>query len=68
MFASGKTLKGLVALAVEAGERLDAIARGLLFAIGQPPEVDVGSIVIRPTAQDEKRSAAKVQCVAAITP
>lgn len=29
----------------------DAIARGILFAIGQPPEVDVGSIVIRPTAQ-----------------
>ncbi|WLE62343.1 SDR family oxidoreductase [Burkholderia plantarii] len=30
----------------------DAIARGILFAIEQPPEVDVGSIVIRPTAQD----------------
>jgi NADP-dependent 3-hydroxy acid dehydrogenase YdfG len=30
----------------------DAIARGIAFAIGQPPEVDVGSIVIRPTAQD----------------
>lgn len=29
----------------------DAIARGILFAIDQPPEVDVGSIVIRPTAQ-----------------
>lgn len=29
----------------------DAIARGILFAIEQPPEVDVGSIVIRPTAQ-----------------
>lgn len=28
-----------------------AIARGILFAIDQPPEVDVGSIVIRPTAQ-----------------
>lgn len=41
------------------GERLgaiaispDAIARGILYAIDQPPEVDVGSIVIRPTAQD----------------
>jgi NADP-dependent 3-hydroxy acid dehydrogenase YdfG len=30
----------------------DAIARGILFAIEQPAEVDVGSIVIRPTAQD----------------
>ncbi len=30
----------------------DAIARGILFAIEQPSEVDVGSIVIRPTAQD----------------
>jgi NADP-dependent 3-hydroxy acid dehydrogenase YdfG len=29
----------------------DAIARGILFAIEQPPEVEVGSIVIRPTAQ-----------------
>ncbi|KAA2316352.1 SDR family oxidoreductase [Pseudooceanicola sediminis] len=29
----------------------DAIARGILFALTQPPEVDVGSIVIRPTAQ-----------------
>ena len=30
----------------------DAIARGILYALEQPPEVDVGSIVIRPTAQD----------------
>jgi NADP-dependent 3-hydroxy acid dehydrogenase YdfG len=30
----------------------DAIARGILFALDQPPEVDIGSIVIRPTAQD----------------
>lgn len=29
----------------------DAIARGILYAIEQTPEVDVGSIVIRPTAQ-----------------
>lgn len=28
-----------------------AIARGVLYAVEQPPEVDVGSIVIRPTAQ-----------------
>lgn len=30
----------------------DAIARGIVFALEQPPEVDVGSLVIRPTAQD----------------
>lgn len=30
----------------------DAIARGIAFAIEQPNDVDVGSIVIRPTAQD----------------
>ncbi|EQB17177.1 SDR family oxidoreductase [Sphingobium lactosutens] len=30
----------------------DAIARGVAFAIEQPADVDVGSIVIRPTAQD----------------
>lgn len=29
----------------------DAIARGVLYALEQPPEVDIGSIVIRPTAQ-----------------
>jgi len=29
----------------------EAIARGILYAIEQPPEVEVGSIVIRPTAQ-----------------
>jgi len=29
----------------------DAIARGVLYAIEQPPEVDVGSMIIRPTAQ-----------------
>lgn len=33
------------------GMSADAIARGILFAIEQPPEVEVGSIVIRPTAQ-----------------
>lgn len=30
----------------------DAIARGILYALEQPSDVDVGSIVIRPTAQD----------------
>ncbi|MFK4003365.1 SDR family oxidoreductase [Qipengyuania sp. NPDC077563] len=30
----------------------DAIAKAIAFAVEQPPEVDVGSIVVRPTAQD----------------
>ncbi len=30
----------------------EAIARGIAYAIEQPDDVDVGSIVIRPTAQD----------------
>jgi NADP-dependent 3-hydroxy acid dehydrogenase YdfG len=30
----------------------EAIARGIAYAIERPSEVDVGSIVIRPTAQD----------------
>ena len=30
----------------------DAVARGVAYAIEQPADVDVGSIVIRPTAQD----------------
>ena len=30
----------------------DAIARGVAYAIEQPDDVEVGSIVIRPTAQD----------------
>lgn len=30
----------------------DAIARGIAFAIEQPADVDVGDLVIRPTAQD----------------
>jgi len=29
----------------------EAIARGIVFAVEQPPEVNVGSIVMRPTAQ-----------------
>ncbi|PTW55701.1 NADP-dependent 3-hydroxy acid dehydrogenase YdfG [Breoghania corrubedonensis] len=30
----------------------EAVARGILYAIEQPSDVEVGSIVIRPTAQD----------------
>jgi NADP-dependent 3-hydroxy acid dehydrogenase YdfG len=35
----------------EIGISPDAIARGILFALDQPPDVEIGSIVIRPTAQ-----------------
>ena len=38
----------VAALAIPAA----AIARGIAYAIDQPDDVDVGSIVIRPTAQD----------------
>ena len=30
----------------------EAVARAIAFAIDQPPEVEIGSIVVRPTAQD----------------
>ena len=30
----------------------EAVARAIAFAVEQPPDVDVGSIVVRPTAQD----------------
>ncbi|MBK1622171.1 hypothetical protein CKO32_01190 [Afifella marina DSM 2698] len=30
----------------------DAIARAIAFAIDQPEDVEIGSIVVRPTAQD----------------
>ena len=30
----------------------EAVARGIAYTIEQPNDVDVGSIVIRPTAQD----------------
>ena len=29
----------------------EAIARAIVFAIEQPPDVDVGEIIVRPTAQ-----------------
>jgi len=29
----------------------DAIAQAITFAVGQPADVDVGEIIVRPTAQ-----------------
>jgi NADP-dependent 3-hydroxy acid dehydrogenase YdfG len=29
----------------------DAVARAIAFAIEQPPDVDIGEVVVRPTAQ-----------------
>ena len=46
--ARAATMERLAAIAIPP----EAVARGILFAIEQPPDVDVGSIVIRPTAQD----------------
>ena len=43
----GQIEKGLDTIAIPA----DAIARAIAFAIDQPPDVDVGEIVVRPTAQ-----------------
>jgi NADP-dependent 3-hydroxy acid dehydrogenase YdfG len=43
--AAGQRLKGIAISP-------DAVARAILFSLTQPPDVDVGSIVIRPTAQD----------------
>jgi NADP-dependent 3-hydroxy acid dehydrogenase YdfG len=55
-FAESMTNPGVKAQIVEARDKMaispDAIARAVAFAIEQPPDVDVGDIVIRPTAQD----------------
>ena len=45
--AKAQVLEKLQQLAISPG----AIARAIAFAIEQPPEVDVGEIVVRPTAQ-----------------
>jgi NADP-dependent 3-hydroxy acid dehydrogenase YdfG len=54
-FAEGVTNTEVRARLVERRDKLaispDAIARAVLFAIEQPADVDVGEIVIRPTAQ-----------------
>jgi NADP-dependent 3-hydroxy acid dehydrogenase YdfG len=55
-FAESMTDPAIKAAIQKRGEGMaippEAIARGILFAIEQPGDVDVGSIVIRPTAQD----------------
>jgi NADP-dependent 3-hydroxy acid dehydrogenase YdfG len=41
----------IAAAGVGFGMGPDAIARAIVFAIDQPPEVDIGEIIVRPTAQ-----------------
>jgi NADP-dependent 3-hydroxy acid dehydrogenase YdfG len=54
-FADSITDPQIRAQIVTAGNKFemgpDAIARAIVFAIEQPPEVDVGELVVRPTAQ-----------------
>jgi NADP-dependent 3-hydroxy acid dehydrogenase YdfG len=54
-FADSITDPEIRAQIATAGHKLrmgpDAIARAIVFAIEQPPEVDVGEIIVRPTAQ-----------------
>ncbi|RJE81999.1 SDR family oxidoreductase [Paracoccus onubensis] len=49
--ADDPTKKMIAAQVDEIAIAPEAIARGILFALEQPSDVDVGSIVIRPTAQ-----------------
>jgi len=54
-FADSMTNPEVKAQIVDTRDRMaispDAIARAIAFAIEQPADVDVGEIVIRPTAQ-----------------
>jgi NADP-dependent 3-hydroxy acid dehydrogenase YdfG len=54
-FAESITDPAVRAQIVATGDQLaippEAIARAMVFAIEQPPEVDVGEIIVRPTAQ-----------------
>ena len=54
-FADGVTDPEMKAWLAESRDKFamppDAIARAVVFAIGQPAEVDVNEIIIRPTAQ-----------------
>jgi NADP-dependent 3-hydroxy acid dehydrogenase YdfG len=46
--ASAASLKELYDIALPA----DAVARAVLYAIEQPPEVEIDEVVLRPTAQN----------------
>ena len=46
--ATKKNLREFYKMAIPA----DAIARAIAYAIGQPADVEIGEVVIRPTAQD----------------
>jgi len=54
-FAESMTNPAVRAQIIEARDKMaippDAIARAIAFAIEQPADVDVGDIVVRPTAQ-----------------
>ena len=54
-FAGDITSPTVLAQISDAKERIgmapDAIARAMAYAIEQPPEVDVGEVIVRPTAQ-----------------
>ena len=54
-FAESMTDPGLKAQIVASMDKMamppDAVARAILFAIEQPDDVDVGEIIVRPTAQ-----------------
>jgi len=54
-FAESMTNPEIKARIVDSMEAMaippDAIARAIAFAIEQPPDIDVGDIVVRPTAQ-----------------
>jgi len=53
--ADSMTNEDIKAQIIEASKKMaispEAIARAMVFAIEQPPDVDVGEIVVRPTAQ-----------------
>jgi NADP-dependent 3-hydroxy acid dehydrogenase YdfG len=49
--ASAEVRAGLIETRDRLAMSPDAIARAVLFAIEQPADIDVGEIVIRPTAQ-----------------
>jgi NADP-dependent 3-hydroxy acid dehydrogenase YdfG len=50
--ATGAAKEAVDAMYATAALDADAIARGVLYAISRPPDVDVNEILIRPTAQN----------------